>query len=72
MSKGKCGKWLEEILADGEAHLCDDVREAAKKEGFSKNELREARKSIEVGTYHQFDEHGQTENWFWYIRRERQ
>lgn len=31
MSKGKCGKWLEEILADGEAHLCDDVREAAKK-----------------------------------------
>lgn len=69
MGERKCEKWLEKILADGELHLREDVREAARKEGFTFGELRAAWKSIGVGTYHQFDECGQTENWFWRSRR---
>lgn len=69
MGERECEKWLEKILADGELHLREDVREAARKEGFTFGELRAARKNIGVGTYHQFDECGQTENWFWYSRR---
>lgn len=46
MGRGKCEKWLGDLLADGELHLCD-VREAARKEGFSKGELRAARRASE-------------------------
>lgn len=67
MTKRKCEDWLAELLGDGEIHLCDDVREAAKKEKFTKRELREARAVLGVNIFHQFDENGQTQNWFWHL-----
>lgn len=62
-----CKNWLENLLKDGEGHLCDDVREAAKKQGFKRSELKAARKELRVKTFHQFDEGGPTPNHFWYL-----
>lgn len=45
----------------------DDVREAAKKQGFKRSELKAARKELGVKTFHQFDEDGPTPNHFWYL-----
>lgn len=63
----KCHSWLRAILKNGKSYLCDSVKAEAVKKGFSKAELRQARKDIGVKTYHQFDEDGATENWFWYL-----
>lgn len=65
--KGECNNWLMEILKDKELHLCNNVKAEATKNGFCKAELRQAKKDIGVKTYHQFDEDGATENWFWYL-----
>lgn len=70
MGAKNCVSWLLEILQDGKIHLCDDVRSQAKKEGFSSRELKQARKKCGVKTFHQFDEYGATENWFWYLEKE--
>lgn len=61
-----CLQWLESVLQDHEIHLCDAVREKAKRAGYSKIELKQARNRLDVKTFHQFDESGSTENWFWY------
>lgn len=62
-----CDAWLRLQLQDREIHLCDDIRKKAKKRGFTKQELKAARKEMGVKTFHQFDEDGATENWFWYL-----
>lgn len=62
-----CDSWLKLQLQDKEMHLCDDIRKAAKKRGFTNKELKIARKVIGVKTYHQFDEDGPTPNYFWYL-----
>lgn len=59
--------WLQLELKDGELHLCESVREAARRKGISKADLKAARRELGVKTYHQFDEYGQTSNWFWYL-----
>ncbi len=59
--------WLQEKLSDGELHLCESIREAAKEDGISKKDLKAARKELGVKTHHQFDEYGETPNWFWYM-----
>ena len=66
-SESDCEKWLENKLKDGELHLCEDIRGEAKNHGFTVTELKRARKKLEVKTFHQFDEGGVTENWFWYL-----
>lgn len=60
-------KWLQEYLSDGELHLVDNVRAAYKEKGFASAEVKAARKLLGVKTFHQFDEDGQTPNWYWYI-----
>lgn len=62
-----CKEWLSEKIGDQEVHLCEMVRDAAKQAGYSKKELRKAREELGVKTFHQFDEDGATENWFWYL-----
>ena len=63
----KCREWLREKLGDSGTHLCEDVRAAAREAGFSRAELRQACKETGVKTFHQFDEDGETQNWFWYL-----
>lgn len=62
-----CTDWARKLFRDGELHLCEEVGLAAKSAGFSKQELKEARKRLGVKTYHMFDEDGASENWFWYM-----
>lgn len=67
MKNGNCVDWLREKLSDEELHLCEMVREEARQKGYSKAALKNARKSLGVKTFHQFDEDGATLNWFWYL-----
>lgn len=60
-----CKKWLLEKLKGEDWLLCDTVRAEARKEGFTRKQLKDARKALGVETFHQFDEDGATENWFW-------
>lgn len=61
-----CEVWLREIFQDGESRLCNEIRATAKKAGYTRAELKEARKRLGIKTFHQFDDGGATENWFWY------
>lgn len=67
MKNGNCIDWLQEKLSDGELRLCEMVREEARQKGYSMAALKNARKSLGVKTFHQFDEDGATLNWFWYL-----
>lgn len=62
-----CENWLREELKDGELHLSEDVRSAAREAGFSGRELKEARRKTDTRTFHLFNENGETPNWFWYL-----
>ncbi len=62
-----CKNWLEKFLLDNGAVLCETVRGAAVAQGYTKAELKSARKLLKVKTRHQFDEGGATQNWFWFI-----
>lgn len=66
-----CREWLKERLCGFEEHLCEEIRADAKKAGFNRRELKNARNSIGVKTFHQFDEDGATSNWFWFLEREK-
>lgn len=69
MGKIDCSVWLKKFL-NCEIRLCENVRAAAKENGYTKAELKQARKEIGVKTFHQFRENGPTENWFWYLEGE--
>ncbi len=62
-----CKNWLGKFLSDNGTMLCDTVREEAVAQGYTRAELKSARKLLKVKTYHQFDEEGATQNWFWFI-----
>ena len=62
-----CEEWLLEVLKDGGPHLCDEIRTGARKAGYSRANPRRARKELGIKTFHQFDEDGETPNWFWYL-----
>ena len=66
-----CKTWLALYLSDGQVHLTTAVSQKEKALGYSKSELREARKELGVKTFHQFDEFGDTENWFWHMEDEK-
>jgi hypothetical protein len=67
MLKENCVDWLTKKLADNAIFLCEDVRKEAKEAGYSKDDLKKARKELGVKTFHQFDESGATQNWFWHL-----
>ena len=58
----------------GSAAVCDGIREDAKKAGFSRKDLKQARKALGVKTYHDADdESGElVPQWFWYRKEEDQ
>ena len=43
----RCVAWLESVLADG-AMNCEEVKELARKAGFTRKELRDARAKLDV------------------------
>ena len=67
MREREIDSWLGEQLSDGECHLCESVRDAAKRAGINQQDLRASRKRLGVKTFHQFDESGDTGNWFWFL-----
>ena len=64
-----CEKWLLNFLK-GQYRLCEHVREEALAAGFSRAELKAARKSLGVKTWHQVDtlDEPRIDNWFWYLQ----
>ncbi len=57
--------WLCRMFVREPSILCDRIREAAAEKGISRIQLRRIRRALGVKTWHQFDEGGATENWFW-------
>lgn len=62
-----CKNWLKEYLIKNGSTECSFVKEEAKEAGFTKQEIKLARKELGVKTWHQFDEDGATPNWFWHL-----
>lgn len=63
-----CEQWLYELLKNEGHCLCNLVRDEAKNQGYSKAELKAARKKLGVKTWHQFEVDGSsTQNWFWFL-----
>ena len=67
MKAEDCKKWLSDYLKKQRGALVEETKIEAKKQGFGKSDLKQARKEIGVKTFHQFDEYGETPNWFWYL-----
>lgn len=67
--KQNCSDWLKNRLEieKGEPILCDIIREEAKSQGYTKVDLKSARKEIGVKTWNDHVANGETLNWFWYI-----
>lgn len=63
-----CEKWLNDFLKQYDIVLCDTVRDGANKMGFTRKQLKEARKALGVKTTHLIN--GDSENWFWYLPKE--
>ena len=63
-----CAVWLKKILSCGASEY-KVVLESAEEAGFSKAEVRKARKELGVKTWHQVDGEGtdRLENWFWFL-----
>lgn len=58
--------WLRERLPPGTAAECDGIRKDAKAAGYTKRELKLARRALGVKTYHDYDEEdGLVQQWFW-------
>jgi hypothetical protein len=63
-----CEKWLSEYLTKNEAVLVQTVTEKAKQAGYKKAELKNARKSLGVKTFHLFDDDGtDSGSHFWHL-----
>lgn len=64
-----CAEWLKNELSKSDPVLCDTIRAEAKKLGYSKRELKEARVKLSVKTFHLINEDSDM-NWFWYLPEE--
>lgn len=66
-----CTVWLKRYLNCGMSE-CGAVRSDALAAGYTKAELKAARKELGVKTWHQIDtlEEPRIDNWFWYLPEE--
>jgi len=62
-----CKQWLVEFIPAGTFKDCDQVRQKAKGEGFSKGELTAARKELDIATFSfgGTDYAEAPQRWFW-------
>ena len=59
----ECAKWLQKFLQGKGWVACEVVRAAAMKKGFTKGQLRAARKELGVSTDH--DNRIGHDEWYW-------
>lgn len=60
-----CAFWLLDYLYFHGPSLTGDVRSAAKEKGYTRAELKNARKEAGVKTYHSFDD--VIDVWYWHL-----
>ena len=58
-----CAQWLREYLQNKGRSNVKDIQIAAKKMGWIRKELKEAKGEIGVKTFHDQSH----DNWFWYL-----
>jgi len=65
----RCKQWLDQYLRlNGGYTNVKDVREAYKREGFSRIDVKNARKALDVSTHHRFDWRGEdTGEHYWHL-----
>ncbi len=62
-----CEKWLFVFLKSQGLTCCDYVRKKAFEQGFTRKELKQARKALGVKCWNDSVINGETLNWFWYL-----
>ena len=62
-----CKFWLEKYILQNGLVDVDETREEARKRGFSKKELKDARAELGVKTYHRFVSTTDIKKWYWYL-----
>ena len=65
----RCRCWLNHYLRlNGGCANVEEVRIAAKSEGFNRADVKTARKELDVTTYHRFDWRGEdTGEYYWFL-----
>ena len=66
-----CEIWLKQYLKGTHGVRCEEVRIMAKQAGFTKGELKAARKELGVKTQSTFDRGEPTGDHYWYLPNER-
>lgn len=59
--------FLKNIIGRNGFVNTDDLREEAKKEGYTMKQMQQARKELGLKSKHLFDEEGPLDNWIWYM-----
>ena len=62
-----CEKWLAEFLSDGQLHNVDRIREARKEKGFTRAEVKAAKKKIDAKTFQAPPEGNEPPKFYWYL-----
>ena len=64
----QCAEWLKGYLRQEMAEV-NAARNDALEAGFTRRELKEARRELGVKTHHQIDvvAEPKVDNWFWYL-----
>lgn len=66
-----CRAWLSGILADGEPHNVESIRAERKKAGYTKSEVKAAKKSLGIISFNDANlQGGAAQNWFWQLPSE--
>jgi hypothetical protein len=66
-SMNNCTKWLLDYLTEHGPVIVNQVREQANVMGFERNDLKSARKELNVKTFHQFEGKNETKIWYWFL-----
>ena len=62
-----CEEWLRDFLKErGPVHYAI-VKEKAKERGFTRGQLKSARKALKVETINDWALSGETLNWYWQL-----
>ncbi len=66
-----CAAWLSELLADGGPHNVETIRAERKKAGYTKSEVKAAKKSLGVISFNDANmQDVAARNWFWQLPEE--
>lgn len=65
----ECEEWLSNLLHEEGTVLFSTVKIKAREAGFTRGQLKAARRALRVVTINDWAANGETMNWFWQLPR---